>query len=94
MQEVFSIFLEKNVSHIFRNFVANLEHFPAVRTISEEKALRHKPESLFAANKTDQPPKTLIMKPAAQAEPITPATLGPMACMSRKLAGFSFWPTV
>ena len=25
------------------------------------------------------------MKPAAQAEPITPATLGPMACMSRKL---------
>ena len=25
--------------------------------------------------------------PAAMAEPITPATLGPMACMSRKLRG-------
>ena len=24
---------------------------------------------------------------------MTPATLGPMACMSRKLEGFSFWPT-
>ena len=27
--------------------------------------------------------------PAATAEPMTPATLGPMACMSRKLLGFS-----
>src|SRR5699024_6682275 len=41
-----------------------------------------------------QPPKTLIIKPAATAEPMTPATLGPMACISRKLEGFSFWPTV
>ena len=41
----------------------------------------------------DQPPNTLIIKPAAQAEPITPATLGPIACMSRKFVGFSFWPT-
>ena len=24
---------------------------------------------------------------------MTPATLGPMACISRKLEGFSFWPT-
>ena len=31
--------------------------------------------------------------PAATAEPITPATLGPMACISRKLEGFSLWPT-
>ena len=30
-----------------------------------------------------QPPKTLSRKPAAIAEPITPATFGPMACMSR-----------
>ena len=43
---------------------------------------------------SDQPPKTLIIKPAATAEPMTPATLGPMACISRKLEGFSFWPTV
>ena len=28
------------------------------------------------------------------AEPITPATLGPMACISRKLEGLSFWPIV
>ena len=27
------------------------------------------------------------------AEPITPATLGPMACMSRKLPGLAFWPS-
>ena len=35
-------------------------------------------------------PKTLRMKPAATAEPITPATFGPMACMSRKFAGLAF----
>ena len=28
--------------------------------------------------------------PAATAEPITPATFGPIACMSRKFDGFSF----
>ena len=28
--------------------------------------------------------------PAAMAEPITPATLGPMACISRKLPGLAF----
>ena len=31
--------------------------------------------------------------PAATAEPMTPATLGPIACMSRKFLGFSAWPT-
>ena len=31
--------------------------------------------------------------PAATAEPITPATFGPIACMRRKLVGSSFWPT-
>ena len=35
----------------------------------------------------------LMRIPAATAEPITPATLGPMACISRKLEGFSLWPT-
>ena len=30
-----------------------------------------------------QPPKTESRKPAAMAEPMTPATLGPMACISR-----------
>ena len=27
------------------------------------------------------------------AEPITPATLGPSACISRKLEGLAFWPS-
>ena len=27
------------------------------------------------------------------AEPMTPATLGPMACISRKLEGLAFWPS-
>ncbi len=27
------------------------------------------------------------------AEPMTPATLGPMACISRKLPGLASWPT-
>ncbi len=31
----------------------------------------------------DQAPKIFSMKPAATAEPITPATLGPIACMRR-----------
>ena len=32
-------------------------------------------------------------KPAATAEPITPATLGPMACISRKLVGLYLRPS-
>ena len=35
-----------------------------------------------------------ISTPAAMAEPMTPATLGPMACISRKLPGLYFWPTI
>ena len=31
--------------------------------------------------------------PAATAEPITPATLGPMACIKRKLLGSAFCPS-
>ena len=31
--------------------------------------------------------------PAATPEPITPATLGPIACISRKLVGLAFWPS-
>lgn len=31
--------------------------------------------------------------PAATAEPMTPATLGPMACISKKLEGLYFWPS-
>lgn len=38
-------------------------------------------------------PKTASRKPAAMAEPMTPATLGPMACISRKLPGLAFCPS-
>ena len=31
--------------------------------------------------------------PAATADPITPATLGPIACISKKFDGFAFWPS-
>ena len=34
------------------------------------------------------------MMPAAIAEPITPATLGPIACMSKKLCGLDSKPTL
>ena len=39
-------------------------------------------------------PKITINVPAATAVPITPATFGPIACIRRKLVGFSFAPTV
>lgn len=35
-------------------------------------------------------PNTASRKPAAIAEPITPATFGPIACMRRKFDGFAF----
>ena len=38
-------------------------------------------------------PKKDIRTPAAIADPITPATFGPIACMRRKFLGFSFCPT-
>ena len=38
-------------------------------------------------------PNSVSNTPAATAEPITPATLGPIACISRKLAGFAFCPS-
>lgn len=48
---------------------------------------------LFTLRKADQPTK-LSSTPAATAEPMTPATLGPMACMSRKLCGLASRPTL
>src|SRR5690554_1921631 len=37
---------------------------------------------------------SLIITPAATAEPITPATFGPIACISRKFCGFASRPTL
>ena len=39
-------------------------------------------------------PNNESITPADTAEPITPATLGPIACISKKFEGFSFCPTV
>ncbi len=47
--------------------------------------------SLYHFLDTDSIFMTLL--PADTAEPITPATLGPIACISRKFEGFSFCPT-
>ncbi len=41
----------------------------------------------------DRQPSMLSRTPATTAEPITPATFGPIACMSRKFPGFSACPT-
>src|SRR4030042_1758991 len=38
-------------------------------------------------------PSVWFMPPAGAAVPLPPATLGPMACISRKLPGFSLWPS-
>lgn len=38
----------------------------------------------------NQLPNTASRKPAAIAEPITPATFGPIACIRRKFDGFAF----
>ena len=39
-------------------------------------------------------PTKLSNTPAATAEPITPATFGPMACISRKFCGLASRPTL
>ncbi len=39
-------------------------------------------------------PNKLNKTPAATAEPITPATFGPMACINKKLLGSAFCPSV
>src|SRR5690554_7071333 len=38
--------------------------------------------------------RSLIITPAATAEPITPATFGPIACISRKFCGLASRPTL
>ena len=65
-------------------------HGKSTRHTGLHRCAEHLFETVIALN---QPPKTLIINPAAQAEPMTPATLGPIACISRKLEGFSFCPT-
>ena len=44
-------------------------------------------------NNLNHQPNTASKKPAATAEPITPATLGPIACIRRKFVGLYFLPS-
>lgn len=65
----------------------NIPHFKKVlsflRNLKSER-------TFYVYNLSDQPGLiTLRRTPAATAEPITPATFGPIACIRRKLPGFS-----
>ena len=44
---------------------------------------------VFQSFQNQYPPNIESMTDAATAEPITPATFGPIACISRKFAGLS-----
>ena len=67
------------------------EHIPFhkyhVEIPADEIDEKYKPEEIGGAFYA---PNTLSIKPAATAEPITPATFGPIACMSRKFTGLAF----
>ncbi len=68
----------------------------AVRTSRGAPTMRLERKEARGADATrgeDQPAK-LSRTPAATAEPMTPATLGPMACISRKLWGLASSPTL
>ena len=65
-----------------------ISHFYYFLSITQWHCKSMQPQSSHANQ-----PKMLMRMPAATALPITPATLGPIACISRKFWGFSFWPT-
>ena len=69
-------------------FRRGIDYFPAIFFLRSNDVKKEHPLgcSFFQRNQ----PNSAIRTPAAIAEPITPATFGPMACMSRKLEGFSF----
>ncbi len=45
----------------------------------------------FASKTLRYVDSSVSIVPAATAVPMTPATFGPIACMSRKLEGYSLW---
>ena len=68
LRKMLSIFLlEENNPAIEKRPVKERFRFDSIRRISY----------------TDQPPNCASMVPAATAVPITPATFGPIACISR-----------
>ena len=75
-------------NYIFNNLVDRYDSFTSHGCCTAIKALDFEIQCLL--NAITYLPRTESRIPAAIAEPITPATFGPMACMSRKLEGFSF----
>ncbi len=57
----------------------------------KERLLRVAPHKIM--KKKNFYPKNASSTPAATAEPMTPATFGPMACISKKLPGLHSCPT-
>ena len=57
---------------------------------TDNKRLNGTPFSLLGFLIAIAYPNRVSNTPAATAEPMTPATLGPMACISRKLEGLAF----
>lgn len=62
--------------------------------LSQEKEEDRLQNGPLQSIETPDYPRNDSRIPAATAEPTTPATFGPMACMSRKLLGLASWPTV
>ena len=58
-----------------------------------EQNIKRLPQSKFEVVEILGYPKNDNNIPAATAEPITPATFGPMACINRKFPGFASCPT-
>ena len=58
-------------------------------TVSTEKGCTSLKHTLIYYGKLLFYPRKESRIPAATAEPITPATLGPMACISKKLPGLA-----
>ena len=57
-----------------------------------EQNIKRLPQSKFEVVEILGYPKNDNNIPAATAEPITPATFGPMACINRKFPGFASCP--
>ena len=80
-----------NVYPQCRGFFANEELATIPYSIKEEKVPGRMPRTFIcsAIIANSSYPSIVRSTPAATAEPITPATFGPIACMRRKLLGFS-----
>ena len=75
----------------YNSLSAHINHSNTITTLlrlNKKKTLPER-ESLIIIYIGIYYPRNANKIPAATAEPITPDTLGPIACIKRKLAGFS-----